>query len=194
MDEDEDEGKRGKGSLVSVGEITGLDFSLGGKGWRRFGCVVHLIDRRPLGVERPRIERRSESEIEAGDGLTFEAEEEVLFRNLQVELDLRGNDAGAGSEADESEPESEWKLRSNGDLGDHRRKDSDDAIQMMSTSTSTSLAQDVTSPNSNRKREQKCLSRFWRVYDLRRHLKSDHGVSLDDMQVRRLILMNGEGR
>lgn len=39
---------------------------------------------------------------------------------------------------------------------------------------------------------KRCILRFWRVYDVRRHLKSEHRVDLDDMQVRRLLLSTGQ--
>lgn len=39
---------------------------------------------------------------------------------------------------------------------------------------------------------KRCILRFWRVYDVRRHLKSEHHVELDDMQVRRLLLSTGQ--
>lgn len=32
-----------------------------------------------------------------------------------------------------------------------------------------------------------CYSRFWRVYDVRRHLKAEHGLELDDEEVRELL-------
>jgi hypothetical protein len=31
-----------------------------------------------------------------------------------------------------------------------------------------------------------CHLRFWRVYDVKRHLKADHGLDLDDAEVRHL--------
>ncbi|KAK8853452.1 hypothetical protein IAR55_004159 [Kwoniella newhampshirensis] len=37
-----------------------------------------------------------------------------------------------------------------------------------------------------------CTMRFWRVYDVRRHLKAEHGVELEDMEVRRLLLSTGQ--
>ncbi|WRT69978.1 uncharacterized protein IL334_006971 [Kwoniella shivajii] len=40
--------------------------------------------------------------------------------------------------------------------------------------------------------EDRCLMRFWRVYDVRRHLTSDHDIELDDMEVRRLLLCDGQ--
>ncbi|KAI9633856.1 uncharacterized protein MKK02DRAFT_38522 [Dioszegia hungarica] len=33
-----------------------------------------------------------------------------------------------------------------------------------------------------------CYSRFWRVYDVRRHLKAEHGLELDDEEVRELLV------
>lgn len=39
---------------------------------------------------------------------------------------------------------------------------------------------------------KRCILRFWRVYDVRRHLKSEHRVELDDMQIRRLLLSTGQ--
>ncbi|KAK4686307.1 hypothetical protein P7C73_g3818, partial [Tremellales sp. Uapishka_1] len=41
-------------------------------------------------------------------------------------------------------------------------------------------------------REDSCALRFWRVYDVRRHLRADHGIDLGDMEVRRLLLRAGE--
>jgi hypothetical protein len=35
--------------------------------------------------------------------------------------------------------------------------------------------------------EDGCKVRFWRVYDVRRHLKGDHGLDLEDLEVRRLL-------
>jgi hypothetical protein len=32
-----------------------------------------------------------------------------------------------------------------------------------------------------------CHLRFWRVYDVKRHLKADHGLDLDDAEVRHLL-------
>lgn len=29
--------------------------------------------------------------------------------------------------------------------------------------------------------------RFWRVYDVRRHLKADHGLDLEDLELRQLL-------
>ncbi|WVN90033.1 uncharacterized protein L203_105265 [Cryptococcus depauperatus CBS 7841] len=37
-----------------------------------------------------------------------------------------------------------------------------------------------------------CIMRFWRVYDVRRHLHAAHGIELDDMEVRRLLLSTGQ--
>ena len=37
-----------------------------------------------------------------------------------------------------------------------------------------------------------CDERFWRVYDVRRHLKGVHGFELDDVEVRRILLDAGE--
>jgi hypothetical protein len=39
--------------------------------------------------------------------------------------------------------------------------------------------------------EEKCTARFWRVYDVRRHLKGEHGIDLGDMEVRRLLVKAG---
>jgi hypothetical protein len=33
-----------------------------------------------------------------------------------------------------------------------------------------------------------CYSRFWRVYDVRRHLKAEHGLELDDEEVREMLV------
>ncbi|WVW86429.1 hypothetical protein I302_108477 [Kwoniella bestiolae CBS 10118] len=38
----------------------------------------------------------------------------------------------------------------------------------------------------------RCLMRFWRVYDIRRHLKAEHAIELEDMEVRRLLLFDGQ--
>ncbi|WVQ66749.1 uncharacterized protein L199_004940 [Kwoniella botswanensis] len=38
----------------------------------------------------------------------------------------------------------------------------------------------------------RCLMRFWRVYDIRRHLKAEHGIELEDMETRRLLLFDGQ--
>ncbi|ODO05504.1 hypothetical protein I350_04555 [Cryptococcus amylolentus CBS 6273] len=38
----------------------------------------------------------------------------------------------------------------------------------------------------------RCISRFWRVYDVRRHLKSEHGMELEDLQVRMLLVKTGQ--
>jgi len=40
--------------------------------------------------------------------------------------------------------------------------------------------------------KMRCLLRFWRVYDVRRHLKGAHHVDLGDMEVRRLLHDMGE--
>lgn len=32
-----------------------------------------------------------------------------------------------------------------------------------------------------------CHLRFWRVYDVKRHLKADHGLDLEDVEVRTLL-------
>ena len=32
-----------------------------------------------------------------------------------------------------------------------------------------------------------CHLRFWRVYDVKRHLKADHGLDLEDAEVRHLL-------
>jgi hypothetical protein len=32
-----------------------------------------------------------------------------------------------------------------------------------------------------------CTSRFWRVYDVRRHLKGEHELDVDDLEARRLL-------
>jgi hypothetical protein len=32
-----------------------------------------------------------------------------------------------------------------------------------------------------------CHLRFWRVYDVKRHLKADHGLDLEDREVRTLL-------
>ncbi|WVR09654.1 hypothetical protein IAU60_006728 [Kwoniella sp. DSM 27419] len=40
--------------------------------------------------------------------------------------------------------------------------------------------------------ENTCWMRFWRVYDVRRHLRAEHGVDLQDMEVRRLLLHTGQ--
>nr|XP_031860367.1 uncharacterized protein CI109_004255 [Kwoniella shandongensis]KAA5527439.1 hypothetical protein CI109_004255 [Kwoniella shandongensis] len=37
-----------------------------------------------------------------------------------------------------------------------------------------------------------CTMRFWRVYDVRRHLKAEHGIEMEDMEVRRLLLTTGQ--
>ncbi|WVQ75651.1 hypothetical protein IAR50_005280 [Cryptococcus sp. DSM 104548] len=37
-----------------------------------------------------------------------------------------------------------------------------------------------------------CSLRFWRVYDVRRHLKSEHGMELEDLQVRMLLVKTGQ--
>jgi hypothetical protein len=39
--------------------------------------------------------------------------------------------------------------------------------------------------------EDRCTARFWRVYDVRRHLKGEHGIDLGDMEVRRLLVKAG---
>lgn len=36
-----------------------------------------------------------------------------------------------------------------------------------------------------------CHMRFWRVYDVRRHLKADHGLDLDDAEARTLLSDGG---
>lgn len=33
----------------------------------------------------------------------------------------------------------------------------------------------------------RCNLRFWRVYDVRRHLKADHGLDLEDLELRQLL-------
>ncbi|OCF44530.1 hypothetical protein I317_01602 [Kwoniella heveanensis CBS 569] len=38
----------------------------------------------------------------------------------------------------------------------------------------------------------RCWMRFWRVYDVRRHLKAEHGIELEDMEVRSLLLFTGQ--
>ncbi|WVF67366.1 hypothetical protein IAT40_002121 [Kwoniella sp. CBS 6097] len=38
----------------------------------------------------------------------------------------------------------------------------------------------------------RCWMRFWRVYDVRRHLKAEHHVDLEDMEVRSLLLFTGQ--
>ncbi|WWC91960.1 uncharacterized protein L201_006913 [Kwoniella dendrophila CBS 6074] len=38
----------------------------------------------------------------------------------------------------------------------------------------------------------RCPMRFWRVYDIRRHLKAEHSIDLEDMEVRRLLLSDGQ--
>lgn len=35
--------------------------------------------------------------------------------------------------------------------------------------------------------EAVCQGRFNRVYDIRRHLKGDHGIELDDAEIRALL-------
>lgn len=40
--------------------------------------------------------------------------------------------------------------------------------------------------------EERCASRFWRVYDVRRHLKSEHGLELEDAEVRTLLALASE--
>lgn len=35
--------------------------------------------------------------------------------------------------------------------------------------------------------ETRCCLRFWRVYDVRRHLKADHGLDLEDAELRELL-------
>ncbi|WWC72261.1 uncharacterized protein I206_106223 [Kwoniella pini CBS 10737] len=41
--------------------------------------------------------------------------------------------------------------------------------------------------------EDRCLKRFWRVYDIRRHLVAEHAIEVDDMECRRLLLFDGQG-
>jgi hypothetical protein len=38
-----------------------------------------------------------------------------------------------------------------------------------------------------------CHLRFWRVYDVKRHLKADHGLDLEDVEVRTLLGDGFEG-
>jgi len=38
-----------------------------------------------------------------------------------------------------------------------------------------------------------CHLRFWRVYDVKRHLKADHGLDLEDLEVRTLLGDGFEG-
>jgi hypothetical protein len=38
-----------------------------------------------------------------------------------------------------------------------------------------------------------CHMRFWRVYDVKRHLKADHGLDLEDLEVRTLLGDGFEG-
>lgn len=38
-----------------------------------------------------------------------------------------------------------------------------------------------------------CYARFWRVYDVRRHLSSGHGVELGDEEVRELLIQAKAG-
>jgi hypothetical protein len=38
-----------------------------------------------------------------------------------------------------------------------------------------------------------CHMRFWRVYDVKRHLKADHGLDLEDVEVRTLLGDGFEG-
>ncbi|WVQ94962.1 hypothetical protein IAU59_002052 [Kwoniella sp. CBS 9459] len=38
----------------------------------------------------------------------------------------------------------------------------------------------------------RCWMRFWRVYDVRRHLKAEHNIDLEDMEVRSLLLFTGQ--
>jgi hypothetical protein len=40
-------------------------------------------------------------------------------------------------------------------------------------------------------REERCGMRFWRVYDVRRHLRVEHGLELGDLGVRRLLVKAG---
>lgn len=39
-----------------------------------------------------------------------------------------------------------------------------------------------------------CHLRFWRVYDVKRHLKADHGLDLEDGEVRTLLGDGFEGQ
>lgn len=41
--------------------------------------------------------------------------------------------------------------------------------------------------NVEMERVNPCHLRFWRVYDVRRHLKADHGLDLEDSEVRALL-------
>lgn len=38
-----------------------------------------------------------------------------------------------------------------------------------------------------------CYARFWRVYDVRRHLKAEHGAELEDGEVRELLALVDRG-
>lgn len=35
--------------------------------------------------------------------------------------------------------------------------------------------------------QTRCCLRFWRVYDVRRHLKADHDLDLEDAELRQLL-------
>lgn len=37
-------------------------------------------------------------------------------------------------------------------------------------------------------RSMRCSLRFWRVYDVRRHLAAEHGMQLEDKEVRKLLM------
>ncbi|WWC64853.1 uncharacterized protein I303_107467 [Kwoniella dejecticola CBS 10117] len=39
----------------------------------------------------------------------------------------------------------------------------------------------------------RCLKRFWRVYDIRRHLVAEHNIEIEDMECRRLLIFDRQG-
>ena len=59
------------------------------------------------------------------------------------------------------------------------------------------LAKQVTGEAGVKRRhtcpEEGCDEKFWRVYDVRRHLRVIHHLALEDVEVKRLLAVIGEG-